>query len=512
MEKPCSAYAGTDRYVFVCYAHKDAGVVYPEIAWLHDEGINIWYDEGISPGDNWRASIGNALLGATSVIVYLSPHSLASHHCNREINLALDEGKPIIPVYLEATELSPDLRIGFARIQALQADAAGGHRPALLRAIGAGTTVHAIQGTPHKPSRTPLSWLFGGLALAASFAALWLFAGPEQTAEDPAYNLYQRSFAAHDLPERIELLEKALEFDPDFLDARAHLGNSLISAAEGGDILDLQAFQRARDEALIVLANDPEHPLANVIMARTYLQLDRNAPKALEAFERAEAYGADVGVIAIFKAAIYLNTGKYDLAEDTMRAAYERFPDSVWVAEFYARCLYMQGKVDAAWSMFDEALRLDPRVKNAVINSLLMAAVEGDTSRMRALLEVIPADAVVQHYGEPLIETLEGDPGPLREFLTFTEQSRVQSSYNAVAFTEGYWWTGDYEKHIAWWKIREVENATLYFTNLQIALKPGYWQKLTAWASSEPDQMELRTRLLREHKSRIQRVTAKMVL
>ena len=50
MDKPLPTYKGDDSYVFVCYAHADQGVVKAEIRWLQDQGINVWYDEGISAG------------------------------------------------------------------------------------------------------------------------------------------------------------------------------------------------------------------------------------------------------------------------------------------------------------------------------------------------------------------------------------------------------------------------------------------------------------------------------
>jgi hypothetical protein len=53
VEKPFAAYKGDEPYVFVCYAHEDADIIYPEIEALHDKGVNIWYDEGISAGRVW---------------------------------------------------------------------------------------------------------------------------------------------------------------------------------------------------------------------------------------------------------------------------------------------------------------------------------------------------------------------------------------------------------------------------------------------------------------------------
>jgi len=37
LDKPFAAYNGDEPYVFVCYAHDDNKVVYPEIASLHEQ-------------------------------------------------------------------------------------------------------------------------------------------------------------------------------------------------------------------------------------------------------------------------------------------------------------------------------------------------------------------------------------------------------------------------------------------------------------------------------------------
>ena len=63
------------------------------------------------------------MLGASHVLFFISETSLSSVHCNGEIGLALDEGIPIIPIYLQDIELPVDLRIGLSRVQALRRDA-----------------------------------------------------------------------------------------------------------------------------------------------------------------------------------------------------------------------------------------------------------------------------------------------------------------------------------------------------------------------------------------------------
>ena len=148
--------------MFVCYAHEDSDVVYPEMAWLHEQGLNLWYDEGISAGKNWRAAIGDSLLGASHVLFYISEHSLQSDHCNREINLALDEGKDVIPVYLEDVELTSDLKVGLNRVQALHRDQDVSYQQHLLQALGLSTsTVEPQPGATLNPAamnRPRRSW------------------------------------------------------------------------------------------------------------------------------------------------------------------------------------------------------------------------------------------------------------------------------------------------------------------------------------------------------------------
>lgn len=131
--------------MFVCYAHADSETVYPELDWIHQQDIDVWYDEGISAGSNWLARIGDSLADASQVLFYISRHSLESDHCNREINYALSMGKSIIPVYLDDVELTSDLKVGLNRIQALRRDLDENYKQHLLQALA----VTAEQG--HQP-------------------------------------------------------------------------------------------------------------------------------------------------------------------------------------------------------------------------------------------------------------------------------------------------------------------------------------------------------------------------
>jgi|TARA_Y100000031_G_scaffold126240_1_gene143209 TolB-like protein len=119
MDSPLAAYQGDEPYIFVSYAHQDSDVVYPEIQWLHDQGFNIWFDEGISPGSRWSDELATSLKSSALFLYFCTPSSIDSSHCQDEINLALDEGKPVIAVRLMATELTPGLQLRLSSHQAI---------------------------------------------------------------------------------------------------------------------------------------------------------------------------------------------------------------------------------------------------------------------------------------------------------------------------------------------------------------------------------------------------------
>ncbi len=168
------AYQGDGPFVFVCYAHEDQHRVYPELDWLREQGINLWYDEGISAGENWRARIGDALERASHVLFYISQAALGSQHCNREVSLALDEGKTVVPVYLEDVPLTSDLKVGLNRVHALKRYADGNYGQHLLDAL------RGSQAEPSRlkplPPRARWSGLYVALLMAALIAGgLWWY-------------------------------------------------------------------------------------------------------------------------------------------------------------------------------------------------------------------------------------------------------------------------------------------------------------------------------------------------
>lgn len=122
MKPPFEAYSGSGAFIFVCYSHKDSDLVYPDLLWLRDQGLNIWYDEGISPGEEWPDRIAWAIEYADKILFYVSPHSAQSRVCRDEVRLACTEGKSIVTVLLEPTELVGGLGLTLGSSQAIVKD------------------------------------------------------------------------------------------------------------------------------------------------------------------------------------------------------------------------------------------------------------------------------------------------------------------------------------------------------------------------------------------------------
>lgn len=119
MEKPLPAYAGSDPFVFVCYAHLDSALVYPEILQLQTLGFRIWYDDGISPGSEWSEAIAQAIETCQVFLYYITPNAVASEHCRREVNFALEQSCSMLAVHLTETNVPSALKLSLSHRQAI---------------------------------------------------------------------------------------------------------------------------------------------------------------------------------------------------------------------------------------------------------------------------------------------------------------------------------------------------------------------------------------------------------
>lgn len=111
MENPFPAYTGNDPYVFVSYSHEDEIVVGSEIRWLQDKGVNVWFDEGIIPGHEWTDTLAVAIQGCELFVYFITPRSVESEYCRKELTYAGDQRRRVLSVYLEPTDLPGGLQL-----------------------------------------------------------------------------------------------------------------------------------------------------------------------------------------------------------------------------------------------------------------------------------------------------------------------------------------------------------------------------------------------------------------
>jgi TolB-like protein len=182
-----SAYQGDEPYIFVCYAHEDADTVYPEIEYLQAEGVNVWYDEGISLGTEWTEALADAIEGCTKFLFFVTPNSVTREHCRRELNFAQEEGRDVMAVHLRPTEVPAGLRLSLNNRQAIFRQEVGEpqYRHALLNALGTSGAEQAPKTEIPASSTSPRWAIYAAAAFLVVVAGGWWLRAPmEQSPAD----------------------------------------------------------------------------------------------------------------------------------------------------------------------------------------------------------------------------------------------------------------------------------------------------------------------------------------
>lgn len=117
----CSAvpYEGSEPYIFISYCHQDRERVYPYLEMMARDGYRIWYDEGITPGDEWTENIAKHLETSSVFIAFITESSLNSHNCRREINFAVQRNKNFVSLFLDDVRLSAGMEMLLSSVQGI---------------------------------------------------------------------------------------------------------------------------------------------------------------------------------------------------------------------------------------------------------------------------------------------------------------------------------------------------------------------------------------------------------
>ena len=88
---------------------------------LRGQGISVWIDQhAIEGATQWSKEIVEAIKECKALIVLLSSAATASRNVVREVSLASEKNKEILPLVLEETELPSEFEYPLAGIQRTQ--------------------------------------------------------------------------------------------------------------------------------------------------------------------------------------------------------------------------------------------------------------------------------------------------------------------------------------------------------------------------------------------------------
>ena len=157
--------------VFVSYSSQDYERVMPLVDRLRLVGVAVWVDEGnIDAATLWSESIVEAIAECRVLIMMVSSHSTDSHNVVKEVMIASEGKKTILPIYLEPAEIPAKLKYQLTGIQHLEWFDGGndevfetlkdGLAKRGVTVDGKFSTTEAIVQAPkkttHKPRRAPI--------------------------------------------------------------------------------------------------------------------------------------------------------------------------------------------------------------------------------------------------------------------------------------------------------------------------------------------------------------------
>ena len=104
--------------IFISYSREDQQQVVKLVEHLRGEGLNVWMDEtDIHGATIWTKEIVEAIRAAELFILAISHHSTGSKNVVKELALASEREKIILPIYLEQCEIPETMEYQLAGIQ-----------------------------------------------------------------------------------------------------------------------------------------------------------------------------------------------------------------------------------------------------------------------------------------------------------------------------------------------------------------------------------------------------------
>lgn len=105
-------------HVFISYSRQDQAFALKLKEDLEAQALEVWIDQSeLIPGQTWRAGIVAAIEACGAFLLILSPASVRSVNVVKELAIAEENGKKIIPVLHTTCSLTPEMKYSLAGMQ-----------------------------------------------------------------------------------------------------------------------------------------------------------------------------------------------------------------------------------------------------------------------------------------------------------------------------------------------------------------------------------------------------------
>jgi Tfp pilus assembly protein PilF len=283
---------------------------------------------------------------------------------------------------------------------------------AALEALRSDTSVHVMQPAP-LGARAAKPWIWTGAAIALLAVVLAGIAlkrgalGPQPPADSrlrlsngglaskvpEANEYYERAMliamSRLDVPEMQKMLERALELDPHFAEARAEYAFTNVLMLIQGQSNDPSLLYKAEEEARRALQDSPQNGRAHSVLAGVYLlqgRIELATGENQKALERNPNEAA-----ALTHVLFYLGLqGRYSEGVAEAQKTMARFPLFFPARGKYAEFLQEMGDNSGAIREKEKIVEQSPQNLVGVTNLARTLVIAGENQRARAVLEKIP--------------------------------------------------------------------------------------------------------------------------
>ena len=358
--------------IFISHSHIDNGFGSKLAQDLHralgDEQA-VWYDVlgGLHGGESWWEKIVEELTARDIFLLILSPEALNSQWVRREINIAMIEGKYILPVLHRSCTIRADLRT-FQIISFLAPKSYQEALQEVLVALGLPTNTPAPieHKAPVQPANDFASVLLQQIETAFSDQdwpdvirkADYLITHMHTNASSTVYRLQGLAYLEEgDMPEAQKSLETALALVSDRQQRLTLLSDYTALLAQQQQWP--KVLQRSR-EALRLLPNDPGW-LATQQQAQNQLTQPTSAPKPAPTPQKTKEQWVE-------EARKLIDLKQYEEALTAAEQAIRLDPNYAPAYNNKGGTLVNLKRFEEALAACDQAIRLDPNFALAYNN------------------------------------------------------------------------------------------------------------------------------------------------